>query len=198
MVRLFTAVELDDATRGAVTARQRVIATALRAAGDRDLRLTPPEQLHLTLVFIGNVDEASARRVEDVLVPSIAISPFTLELGACGMFPSSGRPRVLWLGVSRGSEELAELHRTVSGRLDQVGVQQEDRTYHPHLTIGRWRDGGRRSARQAYAAAPWAVSTRVDHVTLFLSRLSPRGAEHTVIGRTPLQSDSNFQLLRCR
>jgi len=187
MARLFTAVELNPAAHEAVVTRQREIGTALRGAGDLDLRVTSAEQLHLTMVFIGEVDEARVALVEQALVQPIGLAPFTLELGGCGMFPSSGRPRVLWLGVSRGAQELGQLHRAVSDRLETVGIPRESRPYHPHLTIGRWRDGGRQSIRQACPPGEWSVSELVEHLTLFRSRLSPRGAEHTVIVRTPLR-----------
>jgi len=187
MARLFTAVELSPAAHAAVVSRQREIATTVRGAGNRDFRVTSAEQLHLTIVFIGEVDEARVASVERALVQPIGIAPFTLELGGCGTFPSSGRPRVLWLGVSRGAQELGELHRVVSDRLETVEIPRERRPYHPHLTIGRWRDGAPQSIRQACPPDQWSVSARVDHLTLFRSRLSPHGAEHEAIGRTALQ-----------
>src|SRR5581483_11051610 len=100
MARLFTAIELAAGTRAAIVSRQAEIAARLRHAGDRDLRLTGAEQLHLTLVFIGEVDEARVPAVAEALAPAIPVTPFAIEFGACGTFPPGGPPRVLWLGVS--------------------------------------------------------------------------------------------------
>jgi 2'-5' RNA ligase len=186
MVRLFTGVELGARTRGAVVARQAEIAAAIRTAGDRELRMTGPDQLHLTLVFIGETDDAQARTVEAAFGPPIPMAPFTIEFGACGTFPPAGAPRVLWLGISRGAGALSQIHGVVSARLETAGIPPERRPYEPHLTIGRWRNGGLPSLRRALSATPWSVAGQVDYVTLFRSRLLPGGAEHTVIARAPL------------
>jgi 2'-5' RNA ligase len=188
MARLFTAVELSTTTRDAVVARRAEIAAAIRAVGDRDLRLTPTTQLHLTLAFIGEVDEEHAAGLQRALSSGIEIDPFTVELGACGTFPAGGPARVLWLGVSRGRAELGRIYEILSGRLESVGVARERRPYQPHLTIGRWRAGGHPSIRRALPTNWWVASQLVDHVTLFRSRLLPGGAEHTAIAYAPLRS----------
>jgi 2'-5' RNA ligase len=186
MARLFTAVELGDRTRAAVVARQAQLAAAARDAGDRDLRMTPPGQLHLTLVFIGEVQEPTVQALERVLEPPIGIPPFGIEFGEWGMFPPTGRPRVLWLGVSRGAAELSHVYRIVADRLHSAGIPREHRPYQSHLTIARWRAGGSPSVRRALPKTAWSVAERVDRVTLFQSRLLPGGAEHTPLVRTPL------------
>ncbi len=188
MARLFTGVELGAITRGAIVARQAEIAAAVRAAGDRELRTTGPDQLHVTLVFIGEADDARAQAVERALGSPIPIPPFTIEFGACGTFPAAGAARVLWLAISRGAAALSQIHRVVWDRLETVGIPRERRPYQPHLTIGRWHTGGRPSVRRALPATPWSVAEEVESLTLFRSRLLPGGAVHTVIARTPLRS----------
>jgi 2'-5' RNA ligase len=186
MTRLFTAVELGDHARAAVIARQALLADAVRDAGDRELRITPAGQLHLTLAFIGDVQEPTVLAVERVLEPPIAVAPFAIEFGAWGMFPPSGRPRVLWLGIRRGAAELSDVYRIVADRLHSAGIPREHRPYQSHLTIARWRAGGSPSIRRALPQTPWSAPEYVDRVTLFQSRLLPGGAEHTPLVRTPL------------
>jgi 2'-5' RNA ligase len=186
MARLFTAIELGDHARAAVIARQVQLAAAARDTGDHDLRITPPRQLHLTLVFIGEVREPTVQALEHVLEPQIGIPPFAIEFGEWGMFPPAGRPRVLWLGVTRGAAELSNVYRIVADRVHSADVPCSDRPYQPHLTIGRWRAGGSPSIRRALPRTAWSVAERVDRVTLFRSRLLPGGAEHTPLMHTAL------------
>lgn len=186
MARLFTAVELSEPVREAVSARQAVIAASLRAAGDRDLRVVKPGQLHLTLVFIGEVPEERVPVLTSTLAEPIPVPPFELEIGLPGVFPADGAPRVLWLAVSRGATELARLHEVVSARLETLGIPRERRPYQPHLTIGRWRDRAPARLRHALVPGGPVPIERVDAVTLFRSRLGPGAPEHTPLARAPL------------
>jgi 2'-5' RNA ligase len=186
MARLFTAIELSPPVRGAIVERQARIHASLRAAGGGDLRLVPPHQLHLTLVFIGEVDEARVIEIESAAAAPLPIAPFDVLFGECGVFPPRGAPRVLWIGVARGATELTELHRLVCSRVERAGLPRERRPFRPHLTIGRWRDGAPPLDRRVLPTAPWSISQHVDSIALFRSRLLPSGAEHSVIARTSL------------
>jgi 2'-5' RNA ligase len=146
----------------------------------------PAGQLHLTLVFIGDVPGQTAQAVERALEAPIDIPPFAIEFGGWGTFPPGGRPRVLWLRVSRGAAELSSVYRAVADRLHGVGIPRDHRPYQSHLTIARWRAGGPASSRHAVPQAAWSVAERVDRITLFQSRLLPSGAEHTPLVRTAL------------
>jgi 2'-5' RNA ligase len=182
--RLFTAIELAPETRAAVVRQQAALATALRREGT-PVRLTPPDQLHLTLVFIGQVDEARAREIVEAMRADLPAAPFELEFGSAGVFPPRGRARILWLGVSRGARDVTELYAQVVERLESAGVPREARPYSPHLTIGRWRndDGPRRTA---FPPVPAQALEHVNAVTLFESRLQSSGAEHVPLVRCRL------------
>jgi 2'-5' RNA ligase len=176
MPRLFTAIELAPDTRQAVQRQQALVAANLKSAG-ASLRLMPAEQLHLTVVFIGQVDEARAQAVAEAMRADLPLPPFDLEFGAAGVFPPRGRARVLWLGLSQGAQQVSQVHAHVTERLASIGIPAEERPYSPHLTIGRWRndDGPRR------VELPPVRVTAIEHVaavTLFESRLLPSGAEH--------------------
>jgi RNA 2',3'-cyclic 3'-phosphodiesterase len=186
MARLFTAIELSEAVRSAVAARQAAIMASLRAAGDRDLRLVTPAQLHLTLVFIGEVPDDRVAALSDAIAEDIPLAPFDLEIGMPGIFPPQGTPRVLWLAVARGASELVRVHELVAGRLEARGVPREQRPYQPHLTIGRWRDRAPARLRHALVTGGAVPVQRVEAVTLFRSRLGPGGAEHTPLVRARL------------
>jgi 2'-5' RNA ligase len=188
-VRLFAAVELDPAVKAAaVEAGQR-----LRARAAVDAKWIPEANLHITLWFLGEVADADVPAVLSALQPPIAIQPFTLEIGGLGAFPQSGRPRVLWLDVRRGASHLKALNAEVGRRLQPLGFEPERRTYSAHLTLARMRDTTRPSGsagtlRRALAEVPSdAGQSRVTGVTLFRSRLSPKGATYEPVLRVPLE-----------
>ncbi|HSK08956.1 MAG TPA: 2'-5' RNA ligase family protein, partial [Vicinamibacterales bacterium] len=99
-----------------------------------------------------------------------------------------GPARVIWIGLSAGSEQLAAVHEELEGRLAGLGFEREDRPFRAHLTLGRARSRLGAAASQAVggmqAAGVPACTAR--EVTLFESRLSPRGAAYTALVRAPL------------
>jgi 2'-5' RNA ligase len=177
-MRLFTAIELPDDARAAIAAVQKTVAAALSDT-PRSLRLVRPEHLHLTLVFIGEVPDERGRAMVDVMSAAIPRAPFTIEFGGIGVFPPSGPPRICWLGVREGADDVVRLHAQVAVRLGGVGVAREERPYHPHLTLGRWRDRARRVKSRIGPLAETVARVPVSAVTLFESRLSPAGPAYT-------------------
>lgn len=181
--RMFVAIELDDS------------ASALRASARQAQALPPtfkfvkPDQLHLTLVFLGDVaSPLSDRIIAAMQQPIDDVPPFHMAFGGLGVFPPRGAPRVLWLGVSEGEREVIALQRTVARRMEALGIQPEDRPFHPHLTIGRWRQS-RPSDRPTLRsdAHTSTAGMSVDRVTLFESRLSSKGPTHVALAHAPLQ-----------
>jgi 2'-5' RNA ligase len=144
----------------------------------------------LTLVFLGEVAEAhGAVAVERFRTP-LPLGPFRIGLGGPGLFPASGRPRVLWLAVSEGTAALASVRTAVEARLEGIPYARDPRVFSPHLTLGRFRDGGTLDDRGTVARSLVADSGTavVDLVTLCQSRLSPRGPEHTALATSSLVS----------
>lgn len=97
-------------------------------------------------------------------------------------------PRVLWIGVTDGYDELRTIERTISARLTQIGVAPEDRAYSPHLTVARVREpAGLRTAQLIDDLLDRQVgTTRVSAITLFQSKLSPKGPTYTSLLRVAL------------
>src|SRR5687768_8134358 len=98
-MRLFVAVEIDDEARRVAAATADALQTAIGPAFKA--RWVPPENMHLTVRFVGHVDDDRAPALIDALRRPLDIAPFDLELGACGAFPPSGPLRVLWMGLTR-------------------------------------------------------------------------------------------------
>jgi 2'-5' RNA ligase len=184
-MRLFTAVELTDDARAAIASEQQELATVLGAAA-RSLRFVRAGQMHLTLVFIGEIADARAGLIVEVMSADIAQAPFQVVFGGIGTFPGDGAPRVLWLGVVRGGPELVELAAIVARRLAAVGVAVDPRAFRPHLTLARWRERSRAGRPRLAESADAVARVDVGAVTLYRSRLSAAGPSYTALARARL------------
>lgn len=189
-MRLFVAVELSPATlRNAAAVRDELRRRSSSLAPKARLTWAPSDRMHLTIRFIGDVDNVTRDRVEFALAAPLDTPAFTLTLGEAGAFPPRGVPRVLWLAIEEGLEDLKRLEREVSQRLETAGVPPDNRPFNPHLTLARVRDshGLRLPALLAGLPRPDHTSDRIDAITLFESRLSPKGPTYTPLRRTPLR-----------
>jgi 2'-5' RNA ligase len=193
-VRLFVAVEIGEALAArAATLSRELQRRAEAAAPHARITWVPADRLHLTLRFIGEVDDMAAAAVGQALTPSVEVAPFDLTLCGAGTFPSRGAPRVVWVGVTDGREGLLALERAVTARLVPLGIPEEEREYRPHLTLARVREpAGLRTAELIEGVAERRLGTvRVDAITLFQSKLSPKGPSYTPLLRVPCESPSS-------
>jgi len=173
---MFVAIDLDDATRAAVAREQQM---AWRLAAKAPIKFVNPQQAHLTLVFLGDVPSQQCDQLITAMSEPIdGIGAFDIAFGGLGVFPPAGAPRVLWLGVLTGAREVIALQRAVARRLATLGLMLEDRVFHPHLTLGRWRRATPSDRPSLAADARPTGSMRVDRVTLYESRLSSEGPTH--------------------
>jgi 2'-5' RNA ligase len=188
-MRLFIAIDLDEATRSAIGREQKRLAAVLRASSRSSLKWVQPDHMHLTLVFLGEVDEARAIPLIADIRREIVQPPFDVVFGEFGVFPPRGAPNVLWTGVTAGVEPAIVLQRTVAERVCRHGFQPETRPFRPHLTLARWREARSADREHVTTVEPRYVATlRVDHVTLYQSRLSPAGPSYTALTRANLGS----------
>jgi 2'-5' RNA ligase len=188
-VRLFAAVEIGESLASAAAALQGELRQrSARLAPRAKVTWIPPERLHLTIRFIGHVDEARQRAVTAALEPRLDVRAFDLALCGTGAFPPRGEPRVIWTAVAGGLERLQQLEREVTLRLQEAGIRAEDRPYSPHLTLARVRDAqGLRSAALLEDHRDVDLgAVRVEAITLFESRLSPKGPTYVALQQTPL------------
>jgi RNA 2',3'-cyclic 3'-phosphodiesterase len=187
--RLFVALEPPDAVRRRIV---RAAAELRRAAGraEADVRWVAPENLHLTLQFLGGVPEERVPVLAAALEAAAAGSrPLTLEVTGAGGFPNARRPRVVWLGMAGDVPALAAMVDDLGRRLAPLGFPPEARPFSPHLTLGRARDqrgapglGGALAARAQEDGFAW----RATEVVLFESHLSAKGPRYEAILRAPL------------
>jgi 2'-5' RNA ligase len=178
-MRLFVAIDLDLEARKAIDREQRRVAERLGQSA-RGVRFVNATHLHLTLVFLGEVDANRAAAFANVFGADVPMAPFDVTFGGLGVFPVHGDPRVLWLGVIEGAVETIAIHKLVQARAEGLGMPPEGRTFHPHLTIGRWRESRASDRRRVLDSPVAAVArVRVEEVDLIESRLSPSGPSYT-------------------
>jgi 2'-5' RNA ligase len=186
-VRLFAAVDLSAETREAMAAEQRRIKAALGPSG-ASLKWLRPDNAHLTLVFLGQVDDERVPALIADAGRNIISPSFDISFSGIGLFPERGAPRVLWVGISDGADALIALQRELAARIGIHSVALEARRFHPHLTLARWSSSrpSDRARIQAVARAGILVRQSVGWVTLYESRLTPAGARYTALARANL------------
>lgn len=172
MPRLFVGIELPDELKQLLSGVREEHPAA---------RWHGPEQLHLTLNFIGHVDQEQARRMAAALV-GVSCSPFSLAVQGVGYFGTPQRPSVLWAGLTP-SAPLHQLQKTLEQRLVPLGLVVEDRPYTPHITLARVRPGVPLQAFLQQYAQLSSSAFKVDHICLFLSSGGEQGVRYQVIER---------------
>lgn len=135
-VRCFVAVEIDDTTV------LEEILEAQRAIGGvgADLKLVEPENIHITMRFLGAIPTIMVERVSEEM-DGVRFAPFDVEFRGLGAFPGLGRMRVLWVGLGRGQAELRDIFGQLEPRLRRLGFPPDRRGFSPHATIARVRSG---------------------------------------------------------
>ena len=153
------------------------------------------ENLHLTLNFFGDVDEHDVPELcRDVKRAVESHDPFFISVSGLGAFPEVARPRVVWMGVTDGSAELMAIHADVAELMATWGFPKERKDYHPHLTLGRLRRGGRWNGRLLDSLdelrdrdlGGWSVS----EVIIYSSHLDRQGPTYTPMSRINLLGHS--------
>jgi len=160
----------------------------------RDVKWVRPTSVHLTLVFLGSVDEEAIPPLsEAVRGVCEGFGPFRLAVRGTGFFPNPRRPRVIWLGLEGDVERMGGLRDALQDVLEPFGIERERRPFRPHLTLGRFRKGGIMDDRLAAAMDGWAEvespTCTLDALVLFKSDLRRGGAVYTALDRFPLAGE---------
>lgn len=177
MIRLFVGLELPEEVR------ERL---AGLAGGVPGARWVAPENMHLTLRFIGDVSEGELPDIDGALA-RVKADPFDLEIAGVDAFSRGRRPVMLWAGASSNGA-LAHLQKRIESAIVKAGYAPEGRRFTPHVTLARLKDGAPGRVRQFIAnhnllrIAPFAVR----HFTLFSSHLGQRGASYRAEVAYPL------------
>ncbi len=181
-MRLFVALAIPAGVRQRLGDLIRLLRDA-----DASLRWVAPQNLHVTLKFIGEVPAEQSTRIGDAL-ESIACAPFDFEVRGLGFFPNARRPSVLWVGITQ-VEQISKLAAEIDRVLAKVGTVPDTRPFSPHLTLGRFK------LTRVSATLAKAIDQEkdrglgriaVNEFHLIESRLKSGGPEYTTLRSFPL------------
>lgn len=186
-MRLFIAVDIPAEVRERLSQyleRVRPLAP--------DARWARIESLHVTLKFVGEVNDAKAAEIRAALAP-IKAQPFQVQFKEIGFFPNPRSARVFWAGVS-ASDALPQLASTIETAVEKLGIPREKRAYHAHLTLARAPEGGALrycfrllQERLSGEAPPQFGTMFAQEFFLYQSQIMRGGARYTKLQRFPLQ-----------
>lgn len=175
--RIFIAINIDEDVRERLSDIQGKLQKC-----DADVRWVRPENIHLTLRFLGYVSDANLKGIFEASKASIHnILPFEIFFSKIGVFPDLRRPRVIWAGVKEG-KMLSTIVYNLNRLLKERGFQEEERSYRPHLTLGRVRSEKHREelAKAIKANENWSGgSQKVREIRVMESILKSEGAHYS-------------------
>lgn len=179
MPRLFIAIDLPDFAMNALAELREELP---------GFSWAPKRNLHLTLKFIGDVDEDMQPRICDAL-DGVRVKSFLIELEGIGCFPPERRqPKVVWAGLGKAHPNLFALHKHVDDALFAIGIAPDARVYEPHITLARTPTAKRGAVEQFlkkhrdFGTPPF----RIEGFRLYRSQLDPAGAIHTPVAEYAL------------
>ena len=195
-MRAFIGVPLPAGVCEALTTLQRELAQA-----QADVTWVAPEQLHVTLKFLGEITETQRLTVEAMLVQVAAHhKPFKVSVKDLGVFPALAAARIVWVGLAQGAEALTQIAVEIEQGCQVAGFTPENRPFTAHVTLGRVRSSRHREALVSrlpracwQPPEPW----QVDRLTLYQSSLDSNGPHYTVLvqpslGRKPLRKEDTW------
>lgn len=180
--RIFTAIDISQ------PARQKVsdyIETLRREFSNIRAGWEKAEKLHLTLKFLGDIDEKQLKDLENAVLNSVNvfsksenIANFKVQISDTGVFPAKRNAKILWLGLHDESENLAKINQVLEAECEKIGFEREKRNFKPHLTIARLREPhkSRNLVEKHLENAFEPVEFTVSEIVIYESKLLPTGS----------------------
>ncbi|MBN2374550.1 RNA 2',3'-cyclic phosphodiesterase [bacterium] len=190
VIRSFVAIPLSKSIQEAIGDLSSRFRELMKDARTR-VAWVKPESIHLTLKFLGSLEAARVDSVMKGLKDAVSgFNAFSLAIGGAGIFPNQNQPRVIWLGVQKGEEDVCRLQKSVENALNILGFEVEKREFSPHLTLGRIKILGSRgevlrSLRELQGSQIGEMEA--GQVCLMKSELTPKGSIYTELGSVGLK-----------
>ncbi|MCK4307504.1 RNA 2',3'-cyclic phosphodiesterase [candidate division WOR-3 bacterium] len=177
-MRIFIAIKVPDSIKEEISKLQKGLDIQF-AEFCGNVRWVAPQNIHLTLKFLGEVPEEQIETIIEAIESSLGkTEPFDISFEEVGGFPNLKRPRVLWVGAKQGKAQLIELMQKLNEKLSAIGFETEARESVPHLTIGRIKKVKNLEFKvKSFKATPFPV----ERIYLIKSKLTPQGPIYTDI-----------------
>ncbi len=189
-MRTFIAIQLPQEIKGALSRIQE----KLKSSG-ADVKWVAWQNIHLTLKFLGEIDDKKLDKVVYILEDIAKIkNPFPIRISSIGAFPNVNRPRVIWVGIDKGDSQTKEIARELEEKIAKVGIPSEDRPYSSHITIGRVRSvlNRERLVQDLKTLIDKLGQENMEFfassITIFKSTLTPKGPIYEVLKEANLKT----------
>jgi 2'-5' RNA ligase len=177
ILRTFIAIGLPQEVKNFLGSLQEIL-----KAGQADVKWVSPENIHLTLKFLGERDKKKIEAVIKIIDEVCGKTPdFRLAFSSLGAFPKKEYPRVVWVGLSEGEAEVRQIAERLENEICRLGIAKEKRPFSSHITLGRVRSAHNRSQlveRLNYLEKNFPQEKpdcQAAKITLFKSTLTPSG-----------------------
>jgi 2'-5' RNA ligase len=182
-MRTFIAISLPAHIKERLASLQN----QLKATG-ADIKWVEPQNIHLTLKFLGEIDDEKLEKTSSIL-ENVAKdkNSFQIRIYSLGAFPKIISPRVIWVGIDKGDRQTQEIAKALEEKIVKIGIPKEDRAFSSHITIGRTRSGLNREGlvkEMNYLADSFGkenLEFSVNKISLFKSTLTPKGPLYEVL-----------------
>jgi len=188
-IRSFIAIELpEEVLEGLARLRRE-----LERDGHKFVKWVDPGGIHLTLKFLGNIPSKRITEITEAVEEAArGVSPFNLEISGLGAFPSLKQARVFWVGIGGEVDKLSRLQQNIDSALAALGFAKEERSFAPHLTLARIRQGASPMERRSFGELVGSTvfedkyHIKVEAISLMRSQLTPAGAIYTCLSAVEL------------
>lgn len=189
-MRAFIAIDLPKEIKDYLS----LLEAKLKQSG-ADVKWVMPVNIHLTLKFLGEIDEQKTNQIIQILEEiSFRTPQFHLKISDIGAFPNTKSPRIIWIGLAAGNNETKEIAADLEKRIERIGIPKEDKPFTSHITIGRIKSNLNREKLIQSLTTLITESDKsnyqflVTKLTLFKSTLTPKGPIYEAVKETSLKT----------
>jgi len=188
-MRTFIAIELPKNIKDSLSQLQAELKSS-----NADVKWVAPENIHLTLKFLGEIDDKKSEKIIQIIEEvAKGKNKFQVRISLLGAFPKIGSPRVIWVGIEAGDKETKEIAEELEEKIAKIGVPKEKRPFSSHITIGRLRSPLKREILIKYLKEKSGLGGKIlefsaDKITLFKSTLTPKGPIYEILKETILKT----------
>ena len=198
-IRSFIAIELPEEAKEGLTRLRK----ELERGEHKFVKWVDPKGIHLTLKFLGNIPSKRVTEITEAMEGAAqGISPFHLEISGLGAFPNLGQARVFWVGIGGEMDKLSRLQQNINSALAVLGFAKEERSFVPHLTLARIREGASLPERKSFGELVRSTifgdkyHIEVEAISLVRSQLTPAGAIYTCLSAVGLGHQESVEKIQ--